>query len=55
MSPGLNRAPFCLALACLSMAGAAAHAGDTVTISITHNDTDDIACVRAFATRPCRV
>jgi hypothetical protein len=42
MSPIFNRAPFCLALACLSMACAAAQAGDMVTLSITNNDTDDI-------------
>jgi hypothetical protein len=42
MSPIFNRAPSCLALACLSMACAAAHAGDMVTLSITNNDTDDI-------------
>jgi hypothetical protein len=42
MSPGLNRASFFLSLACLSMACTAAHAGDTVTISIINDDTDDI-------------
>jgi hypothetical protein len=42
MSPKLNRTPFFLALACLSMAFAAAHADDTVTLSITNNNTDNI-------------
>src|ERR1700677_418498 len=42
MSPSLTRVSFFLTLAALSMACSAAHAGDTVTISITNNDTDDI-------------
>ena len=42
MSPGLNRHSFFRTLAALSMACAAAHAGDTVTISITNDNTDDI-------------
>jgi hypothetical protein len=53
MSPKLNRTPFFLALACLWMAGAAAHAGDTVTLSVTNNDTDDIlVTVYDMNTRP---
>jgi hypothetical protein len=53
MSPILNRAPFYFALACLSMASAAAHAGDTVTISVANNDTDDIlVTVYDMNTRP---
>src|SRR5580693_1944383 len=53
MSPSLNRISFFLALACLSMAGAAARAADTVTISITNNGTDDIlVTVYDMNTRP---
>jgi hypothetical protein len=42
MSPSLNRHSFFRTLAALSMASAVAHAGDTVTISITNDNTDDI-------------
>ena len=42
MSPSLNRHSFFLTLAALSMACATAHAEDTVTISITNDDTDEI-------------
>ena len=53
MSLSLNRAPLFLTLACLSLACAAAHAGDPVTISITNNDTDDIlVTVYDMNTRP---
>lgn len=53
MSPGFNRTPFFLAVACLSMACSAARAGDMVAISITNNDTDDIlVTVFDMNTRP---
>jgi hypothetical protein len=53
MSPNVNRTPFFLAVACLSMACSAARAGDTVTISVTNDDTDAIlVTVFDMNTRP---
>ena len=59
MSPVLNRAPFSLALACLltvaclSMDTLPARANDTVSLTITNDNTDDIlVTVYDMNTRP---